>query len=142
MSGGYVGANKAHGVPMAVGSKKRPWFQIHLSTAIVLMFVAGGLMWANIGGRKQNVPCHLFFNCGDEVFTSYGWPLVVYRNFHGYSSTRLAHLEVKDYSALDIPYTRAKFAFKYYNAGLDTFICLAICMGMWFICEKRVCRSI
>ncbi|MGD0091197.1 MAG: hypothetical protein ABSE73_14870 [Planctomycetota bacterium] len=27
--------------------KKRPWFQYHLSTAIVLMFVAGGLMWAN-----------------------------------------------------------------------------------------------
>lgn len=26
---------------------KRAWFQIHLSTAIVLMFVAGGLMWAN-----------------------------------------------------------------------------------------------
>jgi hypothetical protein len=26
---------------------KRRWFQIHLSTAIVLMFAAGGLMWAN-----------------------------------------------------------------------------------------------
>ena len=29
------------------GKPKRPWFQIHLSTAIVLMFVASGLMWAN-----------------------------------------------------------------------------------------------
>src|SRR5262245_3611696 len=26
---------------------KRRWFQFHLSTAIILMFVAGGLMWAN-----------------------------------------------------------------------------------------------
>src|SRR5438445_5917 len=26
---------------------KRRWFQFHLSTAVVLMFVAGGLMWAN-----------------------------------------------------------------------------------------------
>jgi len=26
---------------------KRSWFQIHLSTAIVLMFVAGVLVWAN-----------------------------------------------------------------------------------------------
>ena len=26
---------------------KRPRFQYHLSTAIILMFVAGGLMWAN-----------------------------------------------------------------------------------------------
>ena len=30
---------------------RRPWFQIHLSTAIVLMFVAGGLVWANIRPR-------------------------------------------------------------------------------------------
>ena len=27
---------------------RRAWFQIHLSTAIVLMFVASGLMWANM----------------------------------------------------------------------------------------------
>jgi hypothetical protein len=27
---------------------KRAWFQIHLSTAIVLMFVAGGLSFANM----------------------------------------------------------------------------------------------
>jgi hypothetical protein len=24
---------------------RRPWFQIHLSTAVVLMFVAGTIMW-------------------------------------------------------------------------------------------------
>jgi hypothetical protein len=29
-------------------ARKRPWFQFHLSTAIVLMFVAGGLIWANV----------------------------------------------------------------------------------------------
>jgi len=28
--------------------KKRPWFQFHLSTAVVLMFVAGLLLGANI----------------------------------------------------------------------------------------------
>jgi hypothetical protein len=27
---------------------RRAWFQIHLSTAILMMFVAGGLMWANV----------------------------------------------------------------------------------------------
>jgi hypothetical protein len=27
--------------------KRRPWFQFRLSTAIVLMFVLGGLLWAN-----------------------------------------------------------------------------------------------
>jgi len=33
---------------MTDAPKKRPWFQIHLSTSIVLMFVAGGLVWANV----------------------------------------------------------------------------------------------
>jgi len=28
--------------------KKRSWFQIHLSTAVVLMVVAGVLMWVNV----------------------------------------------------------------------------------------------
>lgn len=28
--------------------KKRPWFQLHLSTCVVLMVVAGALMWANL----------------------------------------------------------------------------------------------
>ena len=32
-------------------ARKRPWFQFHLSTAIVLMFVAGGILWANLQER-------------------------------------------------------------------------------------------
>lgn len=28
--------------------RKRPWFQFHLSTAVVLMFVAAGLLWLNM----------------------------------------------------------------------------------------------
>jgi len=37
---------------MSDAPKKRPWFQYHLSTAIVLQFVAGGLMWANMRVRR------------------------------------------------------------------------------------------
>ena len=33
---------------MSDAPKKRPFFQIHLSTAIVLMFVAGGFLWLNV----------------------------------------------------------------------------------------------
>ncbi|MCK6472592.1 MAG: hypothetical protein L6R28_12680 [Planctomycetes bacterium] len=29
--------------------KKRPWFQLHLSTCVVLMFIAGALVGINIG---------------------------------------------------------------------------------------------
>src|SRR5580765_4717151 len=31
---------------------RRKRFQIHLSTAVVMMFVAGALVWANVLGRK------------------------------------------------------------------------------------------
>lgn len=31
-----------------VPAKKRAWFQLHLSTCVVLMFVAGALVWANV----------------------------------------------------------------------------------------------
>ena len=37
----------SQGLHMIEQAKKRPLFQIHLSTAVVLMFVAGGLIWAN-----------------------------------------------------------------------------------------------
>jgi hypothetical protein len=33
---------------------KRPWFQYHLSTAIILMFVAGGLLWLNLTERFED----------------------------------------------------------------------------------------
>jgi hypothetical protein len=39
-------------------------FQIHLSTAVVLMFVAGGLLWANLEPQKM----------GDV--RAYGWPFL------------------------------------------------------------------
>ncbi|HLX60710.1 MAG TPA: hypothetical protein VKX17_05455 [Planctomycetota bacterium] len=54
--------------------KKRPLFQIHLSTAIVLMFAAGAMIWANA------VPKKVFE--GKNPFTGgvwqdkvYGWPI-------------------------------------------------------------------
>ena len=37
-----------------MSDKKPRWFQIHLSTAIVLMFVAGGLLAANISPSLEH----------------------------------------------------------------------------------------
>jgi len=56
----------------------RKWFQIHLSTAIVLMFVAGGLIKMNIGEREVNLTNGVFFFY-DRIFgdfTGTGWPFV------------------------------------------------------------------
>lgn len=38
---------------------KRRWFQIHLSTAMVLMLCAGGLLWLNVrtNGWLRGWPC-------------------------------------------------------------------------------------
>ena len=51
---------------------RRPWFQFHLSTAVVLMFVAGGLMWANM--TKSVVML-------SRPAESFGWPVpfLIYR---------------------------------------------------------------
>jgi len=35
--------------------KKRPWFQFQLSTAVVLMFVAAGLLWLNFPPSAASV---------------------------------------------------------------------------------------
>jgi|SRR5579862_1262852 len=49
---------------------RRARFQIHLSTAIVLMFVAGGLIWANIGVSIYK----LNFHGTRSTHLQYGWP--------------------------------------------------------------------
>jgi hypothetical protein len=48
----------------------RNCFQIHLSTAIVLMFVAGGLMWTNF----QNGTVHFYYGGKEDHVSYYGWP--------------------------------------------------------------------
>jgi hypothetical protein len=47
--------------------KKRPWFQFHLSTAVVLMFVAAGQLWMNLGVFE-----------GQLYQSRLGWPLKLY----------------------------------------------------------------
>ncbi|HEY3324996.1 MAG TPA: hypothetical protein VGP72_31370 [Planctomycetota bacterium] len=52
--------------------KRRFWkIQIHLSTCVVLMTVAGGILWGQCVGRSDSG--------GDgTIITSYGWPAEVY----------------------------------------------------------------
>ena len=74
------------------------WPRFHLSTAIVLMFAAGGLIWANVNERRVSERGHAWYPIGmpmhgdemseSEFFTShesnrywhgnrgfeYGWP--------------------------------------------------------------------
>ena len=67
-----------------MSDKTRRWFQIHLSTAVVLMFVAGGIMYLNMIPRSEEYFWSKGYNAfvvvgGDQAFeirrrTYYGWP--------------------------------------------------------------------
>jgi hypothetical protein len=59
-------------------AKRRRFFQIHLSTAVVLMFVAGALVWANIVARPspESFGVETFWTQNGAQY--YGWPLQAY----------------------------------------------------------------
>jgi hypothetical protein len=46
---------------------ERPWFQFHLSTAVLMMFAAAGLLYPNVVPRIHSTNV-----------SAYGWPLTVY----------------------------------------------------------------
>ena len=56
---------------------RRKRFQIHLSTAIALMFVAGALIWANIPGPESIVQADRMGRPRDVYYhlRTCGWPL-------------------------------------------------------------------
>ncbi|MCY3020040.1 MAG: hypothetical protein NTW87_13565 [Planctomycetota bacterium] len=61
---------------------KRPWLQIHLSTAVILMFVAGGLLWTNCRRSCKDVSGSAYTFDGPilSYHIEYGWPAVVRRH--------------------------------------------------------------
>lgn len=57
---------------------RRRWFQIHLSTAVVLMVCAGGLLWLNFRALPTNDPAfkEMFFELEGSPWFMRGWPWV------------------------------------------------------------------
>jgi hypothetical protein len=51
------------------GKPKQWWLRVHLSTCVILMFVAGGLIWLNMKPDVQALP---FGGKGELVV--WGWP--------------------------------------------------------------------
>lgn len=61
-------------------SGKRAWFQIHLSTAMVMMIIAGGLLWLNIHpryGQPNMAPDSVQYWGTNHPgnYDAYGWPM-------------------------------------------------------------------
>ena len=66
---------------------RRGWFQIHLSTAIVLMFVAGGMIWVNCLNREVNTDMLYHVAPDGTIINSsprhvYGWPFGIYEDYN------------------------------------------------------------
>jgi hypothetical protein len=69
-------------------TKRRRWLQLHLSTCIVLMFVAGALVWANARNRFVWSPTAaparemLLPTSQEQDFDGvYGWPSKYYERY-------------------------------------------------------------
>ena len=96
--------------PLA-GRAKRPWFQYHLSTAIVLMFVAAALLWLNIGLHEHGL---------------YGWPFHVYSYDFTYFDAGLG-----GYQATPTTQNVAWLV-------TDIVIALLLLVAMMIACEERM----
>ena len=104
--------------------KPRRWrLQLHLSTAVILMFTAGGIIWANCVG---DVTDYYFYADGskDPIERSYGWPQpFLYENLLEWHWPYL----VKRNSFNSMP--TASYAI------FDFIVALAILTVVWLICE-------
>ena len=98
--------------------KKRPWFQYHLSTAIVVMFVASGLLWLNV--RNQN-----WIHLPDDDLPSYGWPFIYFNRYWMFEGSK------------------SLFYNEWYCWHLigNILIALAIVIVVAFVCEWHIRRA-
>jgi hypothetical protein len=61
---------------------KRRWFQVHLSTAVVVMFVSAQMLWLNLTPKIQArlEPGQM------AAYDLYGWPLIAFERYRPDSS--------------------------------------------------------
>lgn len=138
-------------------SPPRHRFQIHLSTAIVLMFVAGGIIWTNVyrrhvetiglafqTGSPSSVVCITeseFWKSpevdswrGDRVY-GHGWPFDAAQLVKGrllISKGTNISVNSPDEQSIIVWHTRAMWA--------DSVIALLILFAVWSVCERLIRR--
>src|SRR5262245_40866460 len=118
---------------------RRKYFQLHLSTAVVLMCVAGALGWANVRGRIETEK--MYGHCGNETsdgsLNNYydadyeqilrGWP------FNCKSDESWYRLDTKRLAD-----KRQLWWIK--HGVYNSLIALAILLTVWQLCEWRIRR--
>ena len=115
-------------------------FQIHLSTAIVMMFVAGGLIWANLFNKTRCGPIRLYYNGGytdySSVLPDKTWTYPTY----GFPFGAIVHDTYKNPYFKDAPITVLWSEVNYLNIFLDIGFALLILFTVWFLLEWLICR--
>jgi hypothetical protein len=118
---------------------RRRRFQVHLSTAVVLMFVAGGLLWINAADKFDGMEFEVL-NTGEVVsipdnrFASHGWPFVAIR----YRDS--GDLSLRKPGAARLERRRGNHLI-YSMAALDFVVALALLFVVWFLCEGQIRRA-
>ena len=120
---------------MSDAPKKRPWFQYHLSTVVVLMFVAGGIMALN------------WFRQADEYGVEgpgldplivkspgYGWPF----RFTDFSVVYMIQRAPNSGGIVDIPIVTRRISYSWLAA--DIAVALAILLGTAMALEWPIRR--
>ncbi|MCY3019181.1 MAG: hypothetical protein NTW87_09165 [Planctomycetota bacterium] len=98
--------------------RTRPWLQFHLSTAVVLMFVAAGLLWLNMHDTER------------QLWIEHGWPCVAVRR------AEVAFVEGPFGVRLDRPHT----TIKPWGMAVDGLVAVATLFLVAFLCESRIRR--
>jgi hypothetical protein len=110
---------------------RRKRFQIHLSTAVVMMLVAAVLVWANMTERYlHNPPTNLF----QSKFVLYGWPLDAVAKFQGDMKGPI--LEELDSESSDLLRGRPMIAIL--NVLIDAAVGFSIILAAWWVAERII----
>ena len=76
---------------------RRVGFQISLSTATLLMFVAGGLLWANFKIRRISDYSGFAFSTFEQpIGFERGWPFRCYLSFPSLNRPEIGRYQIKD----------------------------------------------
>ncbi|MCY3018240.1 MAG: hypothetical protein NTW87_04305 [Planctomycetota bacterium] len=96
-----------------------PRLQFHLSTAIILMFVAGGLLWANMRPFDSYIVANMLPVKPAELTLAYGFPFCYGRDWVGWVKDDGSHI----------------WDWRYGNLVLDILVALAILLATAILCE-------
>lgn len=119
---------------MSNTSARRRWFQLHLSTALALVFTLGLLMRGNL----------LFQNDNHDNTQVYGWPMPAYictvADFCGGLEDTCVWIRYEPIG------TGTRLSFFYYpgvlaDAAAATTICLTVCIAFEWLIRRRVDRA-